>query len=411
MGPKRAGRFWILLVTFLLIGTGWDGSAAAEGRGRRDMEALAESNRRFTVDLHRRLAGREENLALSPYSIRSALVMAYQGARGETRRQMADVLILPGDADRLNQAVSRLSGHLSGLDDRPGIRLAAANGLWAAETLDLHPSFSSALKTHYGGGMNRVDFENAADAARRQINAWVEERTHGRIKDLLSPAMVDALTRLILTNAVWFKGDWAHPFPETETREAPFWRTAAESVPVPMMVQSRRFPYGEEAGVQVLELPYRGGEISMVILLPREREGLGALESRLRADLLEAWMSGLAEQQVRVHLPRFTVTGRFELSQVLSDMGMDRAFTNADFTGITDEKPLAISAVVHQAFVGVGEAGTEAGAATAVVMSRGGLSRVPPVEFRADHPFLFLIREKRWGTILFIGRVGRPVDF
>ena len=231
-----------------------------------------------------------------------------------------------------------------------------------------------------------------------------------KIRDLIPPGVLDALTRLVLTNAIYFKGDWLHPFKESATSGAPFWISSDRSIPAPMMQQTESFRYGESDLCQVLELPYAGDALSMFVLLPRERDGLRGLEEALTHEALVERTTALARRQVAVTLPKFKLTCQFSLAEVLRKMGMVDAFSveAADFSGMTGRKDLYVSAVIHKAFVDVHEEGTEAAAATAVVMS---LTAMPqrPVTFRADHPFLLLIQHKPSGSILFMGRVADPV--
>ena len=251
-----------------------------------------------------------------------------------------------------------------------------------------------------------VDYGNA-EAACHTINTWVEERTESKIKDLIPSRILDGLTRLVLVNAIYFKGNWASQFDQSLTNDVPFWVTSDKQVQVPMMTQKHEFRYGEGNGLQILELPYAGDDFSMIVLLPREIGGLVKLEESLTVENLGRWVRNLWETEVVVFLPRFEITFPFRLDDTLKSMGMVDAFSGkADFSGM-DKEPLFISAVLHKAFVAVNEEGTEAAAATAVIMARGSPS-LPPI-FRADHPFVFLIRENSTGSILFLGRVVNPV--
>jgi serpin B len=251
-----------------------------------------------------------------------------------------------------------------------------------------------------------VDYGDA-ETARGTINAWIEEKTENRIQEMIPRGLLDATVCLILVNAIYFKGNWASQFDQGLTSDAPFWVTPAEQVQVPMMSQTIEFRYREGDGLQVLELPYAGDDLSMVVLLPKEIDGLAELEGRLTVENLGAWTTGLWQTEVQVFLPRFELSFPFRLDDALISMGMADAFADADFSGMDGTQSLYIGAVLHKAFVAVNEEGTEAAAATAVFMKAKALP-LPPPTFRADHPFVFLIRENSTGSILFLGRVVNP---
>jgi serpin B len=259
--------------------------------------------------------------------------------------------------------------------------------------------------------MGLVDFKQA-EQARKTINSWVEEQTDQKIQDLLPPGVLNADSRLVLTNAIYFKARWEHEFSKSATKDAPFHLAARQQVMVPTMQRQARLRYGESGDVQVLELPYVGYQgLSMLILLPKKIDGLTDLEKALTSENLQKWSAGLKSRPVNVHLPKFKMTSDFDLADLLSSMGMSLAFSdNADFSGMSAEEPLAISAVIHKAFVDVNEEGTEAAAATAVAMRFGAAMPRPeePIEFRADHPFVFLIRDSRTDAVLFLGRLVNP---
>lgn len=381
-------------------------AAAGAGNG----EALVDANTAFTIDLYGKLRAEEGNLFLSPYSISTALAMTYAGARGETARQMVDVLHLGGGAGDAHEEFGRLIRQLKEIGAEGQIELAVANALWGQQGYGFREAFLALLREHYGSDLTEVDFAGASEAARGMINAWVVRETRGKITDLIPPGGVSALTRLVLTNAIYFKGTWATQFDKEATKDAPFYLAGEDSADVPLMQLTEHFRYAEDGDVQVLELPYLGNRLSMVVLLPRMRDGLAALEGGLSVKALRGWTDGLRRRKVAVFLPRFTMTTQFSLGGTLAAMGMRDAFTQAaDFTGMAERRELFISAVLHKAFVDVNEEGTEAAAATGVVI---GLTSVQLPEeivvFRADHPFLFLIRENRSGSLLFVGRVLDP---
>ncbi len=368
---------------------------------------VAQGNNAFAAALYARLREQEGNLFFSPFSISGALAMTHAGARGETEAQMAQVLHFRLDQARLHPAFASLMAALSAGAEKGGYELSIANALWGQKGYGFLAEFLKTTREHYGAGLREIDFGADPEGARKTINQWVEDQTRNRIKDLLLPPDITPLTTLVLTNAIYFKGEWAWKFDEKATRKAPFTLPSGEKVQVPMMLQSRVFGYLEADDFQALEMPYAGGDLSVVVLLPREADGLPRLEELMTPENLAAWLGRLRQREVAVMLPRFSFTARFELQDVLREMGMKDAFSlpPADFSGMTGRKDLCISKVIHKAFVDVTEEGTEAAAATAVVMKEGG-ARV--LLFRADHPFLFLIRDAKTGCILFMGRLTNP---
>jgi serpin B len=375
------------------------------GSRRDSVDAVVEGNTEFALDLYQVLRAREGNLFFSPHSISTALAMTYAGARGSTESQMARVLHFLLDQEQLHPTFAWLEASLRDLEKKGRVQLSVANSLWPQEGFALLDEFLALTKHYYGVQITAVDYGRAEDA-RRTINAWVEDKTADKIQELILPDMVGPLTVLVLVNAIYFKGDWASQFDEQLTRRAPFSITPDEQAQVMMMTQKHEFRYAEAGDLQVLELPYAGEDLSMFVLLPAEVGGLADLEDRLTVERLERWTKHLWETDVEVFLPRFEVTLPIKLSDTLHAMGMSDAFSRtADFSGMAKEQ-LFISEVVHKAFVKVNEEGTEAAAATAVIVDRGAPPPVPT--FRADHPFLFLIRENTTGSILFLGRVVDP---
>ena len=384
--------------------------AIGPDQGDTPMTDLVRGNNAFALELYGKLRVQPGNAFLSPYSISSALAMASAGARGETATEMDRVLHLGDDSEATHRDYAALRESLDGGQVDRGYRLDVANRLWGMEGFHFLPDFVELTRTRYGAGLERIDFARSAEAA-RTINAWIEAKTQDKIKDLIGPRDVGASTRLVLTNAIYFKGKWSVPFLKNETRDMPFHASATASAPVPTMTRLGKYPYFEGEGLKAIALAYSPGDLAMDVLLPDAVDGLPALEAKLTTDNLARWLGGLQSREVVLSLPRFTMTSRAELGQVLAEMGMTRAFnvSEADFSGISTEERLSISAVIHQAFVAVDEEGTEAAAATATVMrSLAMVVPKPPAIFRADHPFLFLIRDLRSGSILFLGRVADP---
>ncbi len=382
-----------------------NGAPAADEPTSEAFDPSASVNK-LAFDLYQKLAADNEgNLFFSPYSISSALAMTYGGARGETATQMNNVLHF-GGPDATHPAFSHLRNTLAGIEKKGGVQLSVANALWPQQDYSFRSEFLELAKTQYGSEVRPVDFKTNAGGARQAINTWVEDQTNEKIKDLIGEGVLDSLTRLVLVNAIYFKGDWASQFDAEATCDAPFHLTEEKSVQVPMMSQKADFGFAETDDFEALELPYEGGDLSMLVLLPSNGNTTESLVQKLSPDTL----SGLSfrKQELVVNLPKFKLESSFDLGGTLQQMGMTDAFSDAaDFSGMDGTRELFISAVLHKAFVEVNEEGTEAAAATAVVMK---LRSVPPPprQFIADHPFLFFIRENSTGAILFMGRVMDP---
>lgn len=372
-----------------------------------NLKTLVTSNNHFALEIYRRVRHVEGNIFYSPYSISSALAMTYAGARESTRSQMQTAMGFTADDELIHEGFKNLAEIMSEAAENGSVRLAIANSLWPQEGYRLRRAYLNLVKKHYQTRITRVDYTEA-DAAREKINTWVEEATENRIQDLIGAGVLDSLTRLVLVNAIYFKGDWEHQFDEGLTDEQPFRPSPDTEIPVQMMHNRSSFAYNEMDDLQILELPYRGKHLSMLILLPRETEGINILEEAFSTENLERWTSSLEKMEVNVSLPKLELSFPFRLDEILQEMGMVDAFTgNADFSGIEESRELYLNAVLHKAFVEVNEKGTEAAAATAVIMQTKSISFMS-VDFTADHPFIFLIRENRSGSILFLGRVNNP---
>lgn len=378
-------------------------------------QALVEGNNRFALELYAKLRSGEGNLFLSPYSISTAFAMTYAGARDATAAQMADVLRFPVEKkitsnEQLAAAFGRLQKTLMADPNEKGYELSVANALWGQKGYEFKEQFIDLVQTDYNGRLSELDFAAAAESARKTINTWVEKKTKNKIKELIKPGMLNSMTRLVLTNAIYFKGNWAEQFKESMTHPAPFTLADGKRIDVPMMNQSNKFKYAETGQIQILEMPYSGDDLSMIILLPRKGVRLSDFEKTLSVKNLSPWISKLRKRKVIVSIPKFKITSEFSMASVLRAMGMTDAFTpgRADFSGMNGRKDLFISAVVHKAFVEVNEEGTEAAAATGVAIGITSISPSRPPIFRADRPFLFLIRQNKTTSILFIGRVANP---
>jgi len=376
--------------------------------------ALVASNTAFALDLYAQIRQTKGNLFFSPYSISTALAMTYAGARENTKTQMAKVLHFEKLADVQQPEVAPIFYHLQQEVDNDQqadqIKLHIANALWGHIKPSFAEKFINTLEKYYLVTPQKVDFETEYEKARLAINQWVAEQTNQKIEHLIKEGIIDSLTRLVLVNAIYFKGNWASSFKPSKTQPADFWLTATEAKKVSMMNQKSKFGYLENEEVQVLELTYaseKPRQFSMIILLPNQRDGLMQLENTLTVERLEQWMQRLRLQQVKVSLPKFKLNTYFQLSQTLKNMGMRDAFEEkADFSGFYDSKKndLFLKDVIHQAFVEVNEEGTEAAAATAVFAATRGMPPKVPT-FIADHPFIFLIRHNPSNSILFMGRM------
>lgn len=373
-----------------------------------NVQALQEGNSAFCFDLYRVLRNEDGNLFFSPYSISTALGMTYAGARGETETGMASVLHFPREQKAVHESFSQIQSHLASIQDKGTIQLNVANGLWLQQDYPLLDDFLDLTKKHYGAGIHPADFAGNTETARKAINTWVEQETREKIQDLIKQGMLDAATVLVLCNAIYFKGDWLSAFDKEKTRDADFYVGPGKTIKTPMMNQSTEVKFRRFEGFSAIELPYVGNDLSMVVFLPEQQDGLAAFEEMLNHETVKIWLDDLyntSASEVSVSLPKFKTTCEFDLSAVLIEMGMEHAFSGADFSGMTGRKDLFISKVVHKAFVDVNEEGTEAAAATAVIIDKA-FHRL--LAFRADHPFLFLIRENETGSILFVGRIMDP---
>jgi serpin B len=408
-----------------IVGSGRSGGKSAQSSKERatspdvpapDTAELVGGDSAFAFDLYHTLREEKDgNLFYSPHSISLALAMTYAGARGETERQMADTLHFTLPQDHLHPAFNGLDLALAsrgegaeGKDDQ-GFRLNIVNAIWGQESYEFLAEFLDTLGVNYGAGLRLLDFAGDPEASRVTINDWVSEQTEDRIKDLIPQGAINELTRLVLTNAIYFNAAWAEPFGESLTKDGPFFLLDGSQVAVPMMRQTTSLGYTEGAGYQAVELPYDGQELSMVIFLP-EAGTFEAFEESLDAERADAILQSLGRREVALIMPKFEVESDFSLADALAALGMPVAFSpDADFSGMDGTYDLFISDVIHKAFVSVDEAGTEAAAATAVIMeAEAALEEEEPIEVTVDRPFIFIIRDIETEAILFVGRVVNP---
>ena len=377
-----------------------------------DLPALVQVDNDFGLALYQVLRQEEGNLFYSPFSISLALAMAYAGARGQTEQEMAQALRFTLPQDRLHPAFNAL---LLDLDrraeeaDDEAFQMSIANSIWGQRDYAFLQEYLDVLARNYGAGMRLADFMNAPEEARVAINDWVSEETEERIQDLIPECVIDALTRLVLANAIYFKASWSEQFEEAKTQTQDFHLLDGSVVSVPMMHQTATFRYGESEGVQAVELPYVGDQVAMLILMPQSG-GFESFESSLTPEVLQSLIASMEPRQLALGMPKYEIRSSFGLVPALAQLGMSTAFgSEADFSGIDGTRDLYISDVVHQAFVSVDEAGTEAAAATAVII---GVTAMPmaPFELTLDRPFVFFLRDVQTGAILFAGRLVNPAE-
>lgn len=373
-----------------------DSQATAESIGE-----VVSANNRFAFELYSEYSIEKSNLFFSPYSISSALAMTYEGARGKTADEMAAVFHFP------REDITRKSGFAAVINsiNKPGkdYKLSAANALWAQEDYKFLPEYIEAVDQYYTGKVTNMDFSKSEES-RKIINKWVEDNTNNKIRDLLTPGIITPETRLVLTNAVYFKGDWLYQFDKKRTSVTDFKVSEEETVKIPMMSIQKEFMYAETEDLQIISIPYKGEDLSMVILLPKNNISL--VEEYLDSEKYLELVGMMKKQKVSLFMPKFKLEAKYPLGETLAEMGMPSAFGDADFSGMEESRSFVISDVIHQAYVDVNEEGTEAAAATAVAIKT--TSAMMTTTFMADHPFIFTIQDNVTGAILFLGKVEDP---
>lgn len=417
-GEQMTGSRLIAMtfLAFLVPSLGWPVESAATIDS--DQAALVQGNNAFAIELYQHLKDQPGNLFFSPESISTALAMTYAGARGKTAAEMAKVLHFTLPPDKLHPAMGKLLAERNAPHD--GYQLKEADALWGQQGCTFLPDFLKLTKDNYGAAFNQVNFADT-ETARQTINHWVAQQTNDKIINLIAQGILTPKTRLVLTDAIYFKGEWETQFDKKLTRDENFFLTPTQAIKVPMMHRTGTFRYLDGGAFQALAIPYKGKELSMVIFLPKQPDGLTAFEQTLTPDNLQQWLGHLnATSRVIVTLSRFKMTKPIRLREMLEALGIKQAFDgrNANFSEMAskDEMPKAgtlyIGAVVHDAFVAVDEKGTKAAAATGVGLDILAMTPLVPspqsIIFRADHPFLFVIRDNGSNIILFMGRVARP---
>jgi serpin B len=399
---------WIFVIALIMV----HGICPAVTEKEEVTAAITRGNTEFAFDLYAKLKDKSGNLFFSPYSISTALALAYAGADGSTKDQMAATLHFDDSIadNRFHKLFGQMAKTFNQQGQKGGCLLSIANALWLQKDYPFLPAYLKLMESCYDAGFETVDFEKNTEPVRKQINQWVEDKTNHKIKELFKKDSLDEQTRLVLTNAVYFKGSWVLPFSKDNTKDTPFYINKSDTIDVPMMYQKEDFNYADCGVVSLLQLPYEGKSLKMLILLPKDIDGIGRLEKQLNTDQLGLWQKELSEQEVMVYLPQFKTTCEFSLAETLKKMGMTDAFTDAaDFSGMAKYEDLFISSVVHKAFVEVNEEGTEAAAATGISVE-GTAMPAAPTMFCADHPFIFMIQDNITNSILFIGRVADPTQ-
>ncbi len=376
------------------------------------MNSVSEANNMFAFELFDELVESEDdNIFYSPYSIFSALAMTYEGSSGETAKEMQDVFHFQ-ENDVLRPNFAAVYNRINEGDKKYELR--TGNALWVREDFPLLEEYTDNVEKYYGGKGTNLDFASDVEGSRETINSFIEEQTSGRIENLIPKGALNPMTALVLTNAVYFKGNWQFEFNEEDTLEEDFYVSPDETVKVDMMnmrPDEEKFNYTETDNLQMIELPYEGGELSMYVLLPDE--GFDSIEEELTNEYFEGLLDDLQETEFNtISIPRFSFETKYTMNNVLSDMGMPSAFDEnlADFSGMTGDVDLFISSVIHKAFIEVNEEGTEAAGATGVVIMPTSAPADPPKNFRADSPFVFVIRDNELGVNLFTGKVKNPIE-
>jgi len=395
----KTGLFCLLACMFTILCSAQNSSGIVEGNGK------------FALNLYHEVSGGAGgNIFFSPFSISTALAMTYAGARGETALQMSSTLNFGQDDVFHSWYRELIDGIKLGTGDK--IQLNIANGLWVQQDYKFLDTYFDLVKTNYHSELKYADFskDKEREFARTEINGWVEQQTKNKIKNLVSPPDLDASTKMVLVNAIYFFGEWAESFPRDNTMPQPFFLAGKTQVTTSFMNRKGSYSYFEDKDVKAIEIPYKDNKASMVIFLPVQKNGIAELEKTLDYKTCMFILGSLKNNTVNLAIPKFTASYRVYLQNILSKMGMPLAFSGmADFSGMTGQRDLKISSVIHQAFINVDEKGTEAAAATAVVIKMMAAPGPQDIKiFKADHPFIFLIRDNTTGSILFMGKIMNP---
>ncbi|MGO9122351.1 MAG: serpin family protein [Desulfomonilaceae bacterium] len=403
---NRLPLFLMLLLSILINPVAVVRAAVTD----KDSQSVASCNNSFALQIYEKLRNQEGNLVFSPYGISSSLSLAYAGSGGTTKVQIEDLFHLTITGDQFHRVFGDLNDSLvSGAKSR-GYDLKIVNSLWHAKGSDIRRDYITVVEKCYRGSIHSVSFERDLESARRLINSWFERQSKGKFKELLADGVLTPQTRMVLGNTIYFNGVWRSKFDKRDTEKAPFTLIDGKQVVVPMMRQAGKFNYKESDTFQALELPYKTSRLSMIVLLPKERDGLANIENTLSKKNIDEWMNGMSKQELDIDLPKFKFFSKLALVEPLKSLGLTEPFSvnSADFSGIDGEGKLFISDIVQEAMVEVSEKGTEASAATSAVAETKSMRSA--IAFRADHPFIFLIRQTDPTAILFLGRLVNPKD-
>ncbi len=374
------------------------------------IESLAESNNLFAVDLFKQIQSKSENLIFSPYSIGTVLAMIYSGSGGKTAAEMSEVLYFPAQ-ELLDPVESTMRESMQATDTMQGTDFRLANAIWAQEDFSFLPDYLARVEKYYDAPLSLMDFVETSnrEESRKKINHWVEEKTNNRIQDLIQPGILDASTRLVLTNAIYFNGGWMFPFDTAATFPSLFHTSKQESIKTDFMHQTRSYPYYEDEEIQAISLPYKNNRMVLMVILPKSIEGWRLISQVINYERINLVISGMGTREVQLALPKFRSELQINLRQELTSLGMGTAFSrHADLSGMTGEENLYVDEVIHKAFIEVNEIGTEAAAATAAIIGLKSSLRDDPVRFNADHPFVFFLFDRQTGCIIFTGRLVKP---
>ncbi len=366
------------------------------------------NNNQFAFDLYKYLESEEDNLFISPFSVSVALAMTYEGAKNKTKKEMAAVMHFPDEKTQLHKDFAGIMQKVSASRNKDSYTFVTANSLWAQNDFKFFHTFFKTIESNYKAPVELVDYKNAEnrEKARLNINSWTEKKTNKKIKNLLQESDLDKDTKLVLVNAVYFLAEWKIKFEEKNNYEDKFYGVGKETKTM-FMRKKYRTKYFEDDKTQVIEIPYIDEKASMVVFLPKKKKGLKALQDNFTNKYYEEIVSKLKYEKTEITFPKFKIESRYDLVKVLSDAGIKQAFTNkADFTDMICKKEIKIDKIIHQTFINVNESGTEAAAATAVVMKR--ITSTSPEntkKFKADHPFIYIIKDNKTASILFIGQM------
>jgi serpin B len=414
MKPEKVISIFILIVLSIMPGCKSKNKISGTRNLMREsttIKDISEANNEFALSLYKKLGDDEKNLVFSPYSITSALAVTYAGAKGNTAREMAEVICFPEDQTAFHPGYKAFTDSIQSTGDEKGTELRIANALWVQDDYKLRQDFLDLAESCYKANAENVNFSipEELEKTRLKINRWVEEITNNKIQNLLLPGVLKEVTRLVITNAIWFNGNWVKPFDKNNTASSIFNINSSRSVPTDFMHQKSNAGYYEDDEVQALELSYKGEKKSMIIILPKNTEGWRLVGRILTLDRLSLISKGMEVKEVEMAIPKFTYDSQFNLKETLVSLGMKEAFSDdADFSGMTEANDLKIDEVIHKAFIEVSESGTEAAAATAVIMVLKSALEEQPIRFIANHPFIYLIIDKTTGGIIFMGRFVNP---